>query len=71
MNASDKQRRSYYRSAMICFICTAVCIGIDIRDFWYAGQIYFTWKTGVSFALYVLLILMGIRALHKARKRAD
>jgi hypothetical protein len=62
-----QERRIYIRSAVICFACTAVCIGIDIRNFIYAGHFYFNWNIGISIVIYILLILCGIRALRKAK----
>lgn len=68
MDSNEKQRRLYVRNALICFACTASCIGIDIRNFIQAGQFYFNWNIGLSFALYIVLIFLGIRSIKKARK---
>ena len=67
MDSETKQRRVYIRSAVVCFLCTAVCIGIDVRNFIRAGHLYLNLQIGISCLLYALLIFMGIRALRKAR----
>lgn len=67
MDSVTKQRRIYVRNAMICFLCTAICIGIDIRNFIKAGHLYFNLEIGISCLLYALLIYMGIRAVRKLR----
>lgn len=58
----------YIRNALVCFACTAVCISIDIRNFIQAGHFYINWNIGLSFALYIVLIFMGIRAVKKAKE---
>lgn len=68
MNSNEKQKRMYIRNAILSFVCTAVCIAIDIRGFLAAGHLYFNWKLGVSYVLYIALIAMGIRAVKKARQ---
>lgn len=68
MDANEKQRRLYIRNALICFACTAVCISIDIRTFIQEGHFSLNWNTGLSFALYIVLILMGVRAIKKYRE---
>lgn len=68
MNWNEKQKRIYIRNALLSFICTAVCIGIDIRSFVLAGRVFFNWKLGVSYVLYIILIAMGIRAVIKAKQ---
>lgn len=68
MNSREKQKRIYIRNALLSFICTAVCIGIDIRSFVLAGRVFFNWKLGVSYVLYIILIAMGIRAVIKAKQ---
>lgn len=67
MDSDTKQRRIYVRNAMICFLCTAICIVIDIRNFIKAGHLYFNLEIGISCLLYALLIYMGIRAVRKLR----
>lgn len=67
MDSDTKQRRIYIRNAVICFLCTAICIGIDIRNFIKAGHLYFNIEIGISCLLYALLIYMGIRAVRKLR----
>ncbi len=67
MDSESKQRRVYIRNAVICFVCTAVCIGIDIRNFIKAGHLYFNLEIGISCLLYVLLIFMGVRAIRKLK----
>lgn len=67
MNANEKQRRIYTRNALVCFACTAVCIAIDIQNFMRVG-FYFNWNIGLSFALYIVLIILGIRAVKKSRE---
>lgn len=66
MNSRKRERRSYIRSAVLSFGCTAVCIGIDIYNFIRAGRIYVDWKIAVSVVIYILLIFLGIRAIKKA-----
>lgn len=68
MNSNEKQKRMYIRNALLSFICTAVCLVIDIRGFVLAGHLYFNWRLGVSYLLYIVLIAMGIRAVKKARE---
>lgn len=68
MNSAEKQKRVYIRNALLSFICTAICIFIDIRNFVSAGHIFFNWKLGVSYLLYIALIFMGIRAVIMARR---
>jgi hypothetical protein len=69
MDSKNKERRRYIRSAVVCFVCTAVCIGIDVRNFIYAGHIYFNWNIGFSIVMYIVLILCGIWALKKAKDK--
>lgn len=68
MDSESRQRRVYIRNAVICFVCTIVCIGIDIWNFIKAGHLYFNLEIGISCLLYVLLIFMGIRAIHKLKR---
>ena len=68
MDSESKQRRVYIRNAAVCFICTAVCIGIDIRNFIKAGHLYFNIEIGISCLLYALLIFMGIHAIRKIKR---
>lgn len=68
MNADGKEKRMYIRNAVVCFVCTAVCIGIDIRNFYNAGGFYFSWNFAISIVLYILLIAAGIRAVKKAKE---
>jgi hypothetical protein len=63
--SKEKERRVYMRNALVCFACTAVCIAIDIRNFINAGHFYFTWGLALSCVIYLLFILMGIRAIKK------
>ena len=70
MNADSKEKRMYIRNAVVCFVCTAVCIGIDIRNFCIAGRLYFNWNLAISIVLYILLIIAGIRAVKKARQKS-
>ena len=68
MDFEAREKRKYIRNALLSFVCTAVCIGIDIRSFWRHGGFYMTWQLAVSFVLYVILNFMGIRAVKKARE---
>ncbi len=68
MNSKERQKHIYIRNALLSFLCTAVCIGIDIRSFVLAGRIFFNWKLGLSYVLYIILICMGIRAVMKAKQ---
>ncbi|MCR5690659.1 MAG: hypothetical protein K6G62_00365 [Eubacterium sp.] len=67
MDADTRQRRTYIRNAILSFVITGICIGIDIKSFYINGGFYMNWKMAVSFVLYGLLIFMGIRAIKKAR----
>lgn len=71
MDSNTKQKRTYVRSALICFACTAVCIGIDIRNFIRAGHLYFNFEIGVSIIMYAMLIFMGVRAIRKSKEVQD
>lgn len=68
MEAREKERRVYIRNAVVCFVCTAICIGIDIKNFYTAGGFYVNTNIIVSFVLYILLIFAGIRAVKQAKK---
>lgn len=68
MNSRDKQRHLYIRNAALSFGCTAVCIGVDIRNFIMAGHFYLNWNIGISIVIYVVLIMLGIRAVKKIRE---
>ena len=50
MDFEAREKRKYIRNALLSFVCTAVCIGIDIRSFWRHGGFYMTWQLAVSFA---------------------
>jgi len=67
MDSKTQQHRLYIRNALICFVCTAVCIVIDVRHFITVGKFYFNWQLGLSFVAYILLTLWGIRNFLKAR----
>lgn len=53
MDFEAREKRKYIRNALLSFVCTAVCIGIDIRSFWRHGGFYMTWQLAVSFVLCV------------------
>lgn len=59
MDFEAREKRKYIRNALLSFVCTAVCIGIDIRSFWRHGGFYMTWQLAVSFVLYVIFDLYG------------
>ena len=67
MDSKTQQHRTYIRNALICFVCTAVCIVIDVRHYIAMGKFYINWQLGLSFLAYILLILWGIRNFIKAR----
>jgi len=67
MDAETRQRRTYIRNAILSFVITGICLGVDIKSFYVNGGFYMNWKMGVSFVLYALLIFMGIRAIKKAK----
>lgn len=68
MDSQNKTLRVYQRNVLISFLCVAVCIGIDIRNFIQNRSITFTWQLAVSIIVYILLILMGIRSIKKIRE---
>lgn len=61
MDFEAREKRKYIRNALLSFVCTAVCIGIDIRSFWRHGRFLYDVAAGGTFVLYVILIFMGIR----------
>ncbi len=65
MDSETRQRHMYARNAMICFGVTIACIVIDIKNFISVGHFYFNREMAVSFALYILLVVLGVRALRK------
>lgn len=67
MDSNTRQRRIYLYNAVVCFVCTAVCIGIDIHKIITTGRIELSPELGISCALYALLIFLGIRAIRKYR----
>ncbi len=71
MNSNDMKRHSYIRNAFVCFICTAVCIAMDVRNFIDAGGFYWDWNIGLSIVLYVVLIGLGIRLIRKSKQQKE
>lgn len=67
MEARDKIKRMHLRNAFVCIICVIVCIVIDVRRFLNVG-LYINWQLIVSFALYIVLIVLGIRSFFKYLK---
>ena len=67
MDSKTQLQRTYTRNSLVCFVCTAVCIIIDVRHFISVGKFYFSWQLGLSFVAYILLIIWGIRNFIKAR----
>lgn len=68
MDSREKLRRVYIRNAILSFVCTFVCIIIDIRAIVVQHESILTWKMGVSVLLYILLIIMGTRAIKKIKE---
>lgn len=74
MESQNKTLRVYQRNVLISFLCVAVCISIDIRNYIQNGNITFTWQLAVSIIVYILLIHMGIRSIkriHEIRQKQD
>lgn len=68
-SSHEREGHSYYRTALVCFVCIAACLFFDIRKFILAGHIIFDWELVISLLLYVLLLLLGIRAIRKGKKK--
>lgn len=68
-SSNEREKQSYYRTACVCFICIAACLFFDIRKFISAGHIILDWELGISLILYVLLLFLGIRSIHKGKEK--
>lgn len=67
--SNEREIHSYYRTALVCFVCIAACLFFDIRKFILAGHIIFDLELVISLFLYALLLVLGIRSLRKGKKR--
>lgn len=67
--SNEREIHSYYRTALVCFVCIAACLFFDIRKFILAGHIIFDLELVISLFLYALLLVLGIRSLRQGKKR--
>lgn len=69
VTSKEREARSYQRTAVICFICVAVCLFWDIRRYMLAGRIIIDTEFFISLLLYAVLVFLGIRSIRKGKKR--
>ena len=68
-SSKEKETHVYYRNAVVCFVCVAVCLFFDVRKYIHLGYFTVDFEFVISLLLYALLIVMGIFSIRKARKR--
>ena len=66
-SSTDREVSTYNRTALICFVCVIACIVFDVQKYTRNG-FSLDWNLALSIALYIILTLLGIRAIRKGRK---
>ena len=65
--STEREISTYNRTALICLVCVIACIVFDVQKYTRTG-FSFDWNLVLSILLYVVLILLGIRAFRKGKK---
>lgn len=67
-SSTERESSMHYRTALVCFVCIALCIYLDVQKYMRAGSFYLDWNFAFSILLYLVLLFLGIRALRKGKK---
>lgn len=68
-SSTERESSMHYRTALVCFVCIALCIYLDVQKYIRAGSFYLDWNFAFSILLYIVLAVLGIRSLRKGKKR--
>lgn len=70
-SSTERESSMHYRTALVCFVCIALCIYLDVQKYIRAGSFYLDWNFALSILLYVVLAFLGIHALRKGKKKGE
>lgn len=70
-SSAERENRLHYRTALVCFVCIALCIYLDVQKYMRAGSFYLDWSFALSILLYLVLLFLGVRALRKGKKEQE
>lgn len=70
-SSNERESGMHYRTALMCFVCLALCIYLDVQKYMRAGAFYMDGSFAVSILLYIVLVVLGIRAFFKGKKKNE
>lgn len=68
-SSTERESSMHYRAALICFICIALCVYLDVQKYIRTGAFSFDLNFLISVLLYFVLLFLGIHSLRKGKKK--
>lgn len=70
-SSTERESSMHYRTALVCFICIALSVYLDVQKYMRMGAFSFDLNFFVSLLFYFVLLFLGIHSLRKAKRKKE